>query len=155
MPYVVRRPRERFELRESVATPAGPRARTLASFSRLDAAVLASASARAITAWDEDAIVRSARRAGADVHLDPADRAARGLLAALASGSPLAPTLRRRILDALGGARITDDEALRSLTMLPQERGQVLRALCALADAFPQRPPAPLTFPPLHDVLAR
>ena len=40
MAYVVARPRGRFEIRESVHTPKGPRARSLANFAHLTDEVL-------------------------------------------------------------------------------------------------------------------
>lgn len=157
MAFVVRRPGGRFELRESIATPAGPRAHTLASFTRLDAATIRYAAARATTPWHDDAVVRSARRAGALVDLEPANRHARELLSALADRSPLDPTLRSQLVDALTSRRAIDDEAMRSLTMTADERGQVLRALCALGDALPRsaRSHEPLRFPPLQHAIAR
>lgn len=67
MAYVVARPRGRFEVRESLHTSKGPRARTLAGFDVLTDEVLGTAAARAQRPFDPDAIVASARRAGARV----------------------------------------------------------------------------------------
>jgi len=63
MAYVVARPRGRYEIRESVHTPKGPRARSLANFSRLDDEVLARARRRASRPFDADAVRASAARA--------------------------------------------------------------------------------------------
>jgi hypothetical protein len=65
MAYVVARPKGRFEIRESVHTPKGPRARSLANFAHLTDAVLATAGDRATRPFDADAIRRAAARAGA------------------------------------------------------------------------------------------
>src|ERR1700683_3247861 len=63
MAYVVARPRGRFEIRESVHTPKGPRARSLANFERLTDEVLESARRRASRPFDPQAVLESARRA--------------------------------------------------------------------------------------------
>lgn len=67
MAYVVRRRGNRFEIRESIHTADGPRARTLANFSRLTAQVLARAEIRSKRPFASRAVVSSARRAGAPV----------------------------------------------------------------------------------------
>ncbi len=72
MAYVVSRPRGRFEIRESVHTPRGPRARSLANFARLTDEVLATARRRASRPFDPEAVRASAGRAGAQV--DPRRR---------------------------------------------------------------------------------
>jgi hypothetical protein len=63
MAYVVARPKGRFEIRESVHTPKGPRARSLANFSELSDDVLARASQRASRPFDADAVRAAAARA--------------------------------------------------------------------------------------------
>jgi hypothetical protein len=63
MAYVVARPRGRFEIRESVHTPKGPRARTLANFEQLTDKVLDAASRRASRPFDADAVRASGRKA--------------------------------------------------------------------------------------------
>jgi hypothetical protein len=67
MAYVVARPAERFEIRESVHTTKGPRARSLANFGILTDQVLAVAAGRAERPFDARAVLASARRAGARV----------------------------------------------------------------------------------------
>ena len=64
MAYVVARPRGRFEIRESVHTPKGSRARSLASFTELSDEVLGKAGQRASQPFDADAVRASAARAG-------------------------------------------------------------------------------------------
>jgi hypothetical protein len=67
MTYVVARPNGRFEIRESVQTTKGPRARSLANFSRLTDAVLARAAGRATRPFDADAVLATAERAGTPI----------------------------------------------------------------------------------------
>ena len=62
MAYVVARPKGRFEIRESVHTPAGPRARSLAGFTQLTDEVLARASRKAVRPFDPEAVRASAAR---------------------------------------------------------------------------------------------
>lgn len=135
MAYVVPRKGGRFELRESLHTPGGPRSRTLAGFRVLTEQALAAAAGRAQRPFDRDAVLRSARRAGARVQVasSGANRAHDRFL----SGS-------RRMADAL--ARPTP----------PAERidpGVALLELLGFADTIrasqPPRPRAQLAFPPL------
>ena len=65
MAYVVARPKGRFEIRESVHTPKGPRARSLANFAHLTEEVLAAARGRASRPFDVEAVRASAARAAA------------------------------------------------------------------------------------------
>lgn len=63
MAYVVTRPRGRFEIRESVHTPKGPRARSLANFASFTDEVLERARKRASRPFDAEAVRAAARRA--------------------------------------------------------------------------------------------
>jgi hypothetical protein len=150
MAYVVARKGRRYEARESVSTPAGPRARTLATFEVLDDDALAQVHDRAITPVDQAALLRSGRKAGAPIAVDQsdADRAARVLLAELNVGRGPSPILAAALEDALGAARETHRRralpdpvraamawAGSSLT----ERGEALRDLLLLADRIPAR----------------
>jgi hypothetical protein len=69
MAYVVARPNGRFEIRESVHTPKGPRARSLANFAHFDDEVLDRARRRASRPFDAEGVraaaARVARRAPA------------------------------------------------------------------------------------------
>src|SRR5476649_484886 len=65
MAYVVARPKGRFEIRESLHTPKGPRARSLAGFGVLTDEVLAKAARRAQRPFDLEAVLASGARAGA------------------------------------------------------------------------------------------
>ena len=67
MAYVVARPKGRFEIRESVHTPKGPRARSLANFAQLSDEVLARARRRARRPFDADAVRAAAARAALKV----------------------------------------------------------------------------------------
>lgn len=67
MAYVVPRKGGRFEIRESLHTAKGPRARTLAGFGVLTDDVMAFAARRAQRPFDVEAVIRSGRRAGARV----------------------------------------------------------------------------------------
>ena len=152
MAYVVRRPGSRWEIRESVATKKGPRARTLASFRRLTPAVVAHAVQAASRPTNAAAIQEAARRAGAGA--SPTDAAARVLLAELAQGRPLTPVLRRLLLDALGDHPDHDPPAggvVEWLAATPAERGAALQDALGLVDAIPLRPRGPLRYPPLRE----
>ncbi len=104
MAYVTANRRGSFEVRESRATPAGPRSRTLASFRVLDGAAIERARKRseAATPPDAEELREAALRAGAPVAPEPVDRAAAETLRRLAKGDELDPMLRRLLLDALG-----------------------------------------------------
>jgi hypothetical protein len=150
MAYVVARKGRRYEARESVSTAAGPRARTLATFTELDDDVLAQVRERATTPVDDTALLRSARKAGATVTVgqSDADRAARTLLAELNAGRTPSPILAAALEDVLGTVRET-----RRRRALPDpvraamawagsslaERGEALRDLLLLADRIPAR----------------
>ena len=63
MAYVVARPQGRYEIRESVHTAKGPRARSLANFARFTDEVLERARTRASRPFDDEAVRRAAERA--------------------------------------------------------------------------------------------
>jgi hypothetical protein len=144
MAFVVKTRPKRFEIRESRTTAAGPRSRTLASFSRFDDSVLAKATARAEKPLDAETLRKAAARAGASVAGAPADEAARELLRALGAGGALEPMLRDLLLDALGPCRpkappVSDAARAASewIGTDATERGEALRQLLLLADALP------------------
>jgi hypothetical protein len=132
MAYVVARPRGRFEIRESVHTPKGPRARSLASFTRLTDEVLATASRRASRPFDAEAVQASAARAAA-------------------------PTQRHRLPETRHFVEASHRMA-RSLERVPppadrRDPGDVLIGLLGFVARVkpfgPARAPEPLEFPPL------
>jgi hypothetical protein len=142
MAFVVARPGARFEVRESHATPRGPRARTLATFTTLDDAVVAHVIERAEGPVDVHALVRSARKAGAPVSVgaSPVDIAARALLAEIRVGNRPSPALAAAISDAVEpGLDVSDSvraaAAWSGATL--EERGEALRDLLLLADRLP------------------
>lgn len=141
MAYIVPRKSGTWELRESAATPAGPRSRTLASFRTLTPEVIARAQARSSKTLDAGELRHAAARAGAPIAVDAPDRAAVELLSELDSGHAPRPALRRLLLDALrsdpgepsGNART----AATWITATPRERGEALRDLLLLTDRLP------------------
>jgi hypothetical protein len=139
MAYVVARPRGRFEIRESLHTPDGPRARSLAGFDVLSDAVLAKAARRAQRPFDVEAVLASGRRAGAPTTVGAGGEAedARGRF--VAASRRMARTLQR-------------PPAIR-----PADPGDALIDLLGFADAVtrsqPPRPPAPLEFPVLSRLI--
>lgn len=140
----------RWEIRESRVTPAGPRARTLATFATLDHEHLLLAKSRAEGPFDEASVAEAARRAGAPVALLPADAAATALLRALGDGQVPSPGLRRLLLDALASSKYSaeTEEALGHVGKSVDERGTELVDLMLLSDAFPAKAStAELKFP--------
>jgi hypothetical protein len=140
MAYVVARPRGRYEVRESLHTPKGPRARSLAGFEVLTDEVLAMAAQRSTRPFDAEAVLASAGRAGAPV------RTGAGIAEGVRDSS-------RRFVEA-------SRRMARSMRRGPalsgrEDPGIALIDLLGFADAVtrsqPPRPYEPLTFP----VLAR
>jgi hypothetical protein len=135
MAYVVARPKGRFEIRESLHTRDGPRARSLAGFAVLTDAVLAKAAQRAQRPFDMGEVLASGRRAGAPLAaITGAGRATDDPTSRFVQASRrMARTLRR-------------PPALR-----PADPGAALIDLLGFADAVtanqPARPFAPLEFP--------
>ncbi len=66
MAYVVARPRGRFEIRESVHTPKGPRARSLANYAHFNDEVLDKARRRATRPFDAGVVRAAAARLGGE-----------------------------------------------------------------------------------------
>lgn len=138
MAYVVARKDGRFEIRESHQTAKGPRARTLASFHVLDAAVLASAAGRATRPFRSDSVLNSGRRAGAQIDL--------GLSAANGSTKADAAFVAasRRM------AELTAKPAGKQMRVDPGDAlGQLLDFADAIAASQPPRAAEPLAFPVL------
>jgi hypothetical protein len=146
MAYVVARPKGRFEIRESVHTPKGPRARTLANFEQLTDKVLDTARLRASRPFDLDAVRASAEKASASA---AARRPGRGHLGGVAtprrlemrrfaeSSRRMAAALESRPPSA-GSARDPGDALIDLLDLVAQ----------VSAFRAPRRP-EPLRFPPL------
>jgi hypothetical protein len=142
--YVVPRRRGRFEIRESVYTPEGPRARTLANFERLTDEVLETARRRATRPFDTDAVRASGRKAEAKVAARPRRRPG-GVAAPVRSDKRRFVESSRRMAAALE-SRLPPAAARRD----PGEALVDLLGLVAQVSAFTAaRPPEPLRFPPL------
>lgn len=144
MASIVRRPGRRWEIRESVSGPRGPRSRTLATFDVLSADVLDHAASRASRPLDLDEVRARARRAGAPVQPGRAEAAAGALLAALADGERLRPGLARLVCDALPGtADLPPTDASRAagawVGRSLADRSAALADLLLLTDALPPR----------------
>jgi len=152
MAFVVARPDERWDLRESHSTAAGPRSRTLASFRALTPETLEHAASRTSRSLDARAIRDAARRAGAPVIARNVDHVAAALLAEIASGQTPRGPLCNLLVDALqpGQATVSDSmrAAARWAAATPAQRGETLRDLLALADRLPPaRRSGPQRFP--------
>jgi hypothetical protein len=141
MAYVVQTRSGTWEIRESHATEAGPRSRTLATFSTLSGDILRRAMTRATGDVDADELREAALRAGAPLAESPSDEAARGLLAELSGGRRPRRALRRLLADALRSDTVEVSDAARSaapwVAATPAQRGQALHDLLLLADALP------------------
>lgn len=140
MAYVVARRGGRFEIRESLHTTKGPRARTLAGFGVLTEGILTAAARRAQRPFDAEAVIRSARRAKAPVRVatSGASRTSDRFVAA-----------SKRMATALGAPAVG----------APADAGAVLLELLGFADTVvasqPPRPFEPLGFPVLTELAAR
>jgi len=159
MTFVVKRPAGRWEIRESVLTPAGPRARSLATFRTLNLEVLAHAEAAAETGFDRAQVLVAARRAGAPIEESRGDAAARNLLAELAAGDSPSPGLARLVLDRLASIAAPELAAGDSIAdwvgKSDDDRGTALRDLLELSDRLPAPRRGRLRFPGLSPVAAR
>jgi len=161
MAFVVPTRQGSFEVRESRNTPKGPRSRTLVSFRELTDEVVQRAREKATKPPSAEELRRAARRAGAPVARPPIEQAARELIAELARGRRLNPTLHQMLSELLqrgyreDGEGSPANEAARSVAIwmaaTPEERGKALVDLLLLADALPSsgRRGKPLLFPRL------
>lgn len=144
MAFVIARRDGRYEIRESVSTPKGPRARTLATFHALSDDVLDHAESRATTRFDRAHIV--AKAAAVDVPAEERSTAQVGwdLLVRLGGAHQLPPALAAAL-----AARLTSSPDAAMPDTLPplldwlgvglQERGEALRDLLRLTDRIPSR----------------
>jgi len=137
MAFVVARRNGRFEVRESLHTADGPRARSLAGFDVLTDQVLAKAARRAERPFDVEAVLASGRRAGAPVAGATGDR----------RDTPDPPN---RFVEA---SRRMALALQRPPVLRPADPGTALIDLLGFADAVtrnqPVRPFQPLAFPVL------
>jgi hypothetical protein len=135
MAYLVLRPNNRIEIRESRSTARGPRSRQLARFvGALTPAVLARAAGRADRPFDAAALVRRARVLGISVQTQAPETEARALLARLRRGDPIEPVMAELLVRALDGVtKAPIPESLNEVSewigATPAERGAALRDL--------------------------
>jgi hypothetical protein len=154
MAYVVARPKGRFEIRESVHTPKGSRARSLANFAVLTDDVLERACKRASRPFDADAVRAAAERAARPAASRVATRETAATTTTLPSHEQ--PEMRRFVEASRRMARELErvpDTASR------QDPGDALIDLLGfVAQITPLRPPRrdrePLLFPPLAQLWA-
>jgi hypothetical protein len=151
MAYVVGRPRGRFEIRESVHTPKGPRARSLANFERLTDQVLETARRRAQRPFDADAVRASASKAARSAADRRRDRGGPGGVA-----TPARPELRRFVESSrrMAAALEPTPAAARSAKDPGEALIDLLGVVAQVAPYRPARPAEPLRFPPLARLLA-
>jgi hypothetical protein len=161
MAFIVPTKRGGFEVRESQATKSGPRSRTLVTFSELTDEVIEQARERASKPPSPAALRKSARRVGAPVRQPATERAARELIAELAKGRRLSPSLRQILQEQLQSPSCEDAEPSPAreaagsiaewMAATPAQRGEALVDLLLLADALPSgsRKGKPLCFPRL------
>jgi hypothetical protein len=132
----------RYEIRESISTPKGPRARTLTTFRVLTSQVLAEAAARALRPFDADVIRARAAALGAPEHSNGAATSASALLARLRAGDRLPPALVSELRRALPRKRAELPDSLESavdwIGVDDAARGRALRDLLELASRVPQ-----------------
>jgi hypothetical protein len=166
MAYVVATKPGRYEVRESVGTPKGPRSRTLASFRELTAETVEKVKARAEKPPTAAELTRMALRAGAPVRGSELDEAAGETLRRIASGEQPDPKLRRLLIDALSGddpnsrpskSKGVISDAARAASQWvgvgSEDRANALRELLELADALPIRSrPHEIDFPRLRSI---
>jgi hypothetical protein len=148
MAYVVTRPKGRYEIRESVHTQKGPRARSLANFAALTDEVLETAQRRASRPFDRAAVRASARRAGCPVRRG---RRRPGRAA------PAPPTAVGNFVDASRRMAAGLEGKPSRGGAVHRDPGEVLIGLLGfVAQIAPFQPapsPEPLRFPPLARLL--
>jgi len=144
----------RYEIRESVSTPAGPRARSLATFRVLTDAVIAQAAGRAQRSFDAEKIRVRAAALGAPSRQHAAAGTASALVAQLRAGEKLPPALAVQLRGLLPRPTTALPDSLESavdwIGVDDAARGRALRDLLDVASRIPTRPrAAKLSFPRL------
>lgn len=165
MAYVVATKPGRYEVRESVSTPKGPRSRTLVSFRELTAETIERVRDKSEKPPTSEELTRLALRAGAPVRSSELDSAASETLRRLASGEQPDPKLRSLLIDALSqesedqqaAPRKAISDAARAATqwigVSSEDRANALRELLELSDALPIRlRPHEIGFPRLRSI---
>jgi hypothetical protein len=150
MAYVVSRPNGRFEIRESVHTQKGPRARSLANFSLLTDDVLARAAGRATRPFDAGAVLGAARRAGAPAPTATPTTMPTG--APTTTNGPRDEPGRSRRAFVTSSRRMARSLGTRPAAGRPDPGDALIDLLGFVAQITPFRParaPEQLRFPPL------
>jgi hypothetical protein len=148
MAYLYLRKSGRVEIREAVATPRGPRSRTLASFrGALGEAALERAEAAATRTVDREALRRRAAELGVPITPTTADAEARALIARLRSSAPLDPVLAGLLGELLAdceAAPLPDElsDVAEWIGAGEHERGRALRDVLRLYDRIARSPDA-------------
>jgi len=138
--FLVLRADGRFEIRESIATPRGPRARSLATGrGALTPELLERASRQATRPFDPARVRARALELGLPVTERREDRAARELLAILRSGGAIDPALAAQLREEL--ARRPEQAPAIALAEVAEwvgaddaRRGEALRGLLRVSD---------------------
>lgn len=141
MAFVVARADGRFEIRESITTPRGPRGHTLATFRQLSDHVLDTAETRATRPFDRRAVEAKALTAGARRDPRQPTRLAHRLIEELRTGRALPPALAgalaHELRETLGSLPDTLPPAADWLGATLRDRGDALRDLLRLTDRLP------------------
>jgi len=136
-------PSVRYEIRESVSTAAGPRARTLATFRVLTSSVITEAASRARRPFDATQVRARAAALGAPQRAYEAAARASELLAQLRSGESVPPALAAELRRALPRRKAALPDSLESavewIGVDDAARGRALRDLLELASRLPPR----------------
>lgn len=141
MAYVVGRSDGRFEIRESVNTERGPRARSLATFRVLDDRVLDHAQSRAGRPFDRRTVIERARARGASYEPQDPGRLAAQLVRALAAGATVPETIAAALQLQMTAIPASMPDSvppmLDWMAASPADRGEALRDLLRMTDRLP------------------
>ncbi|HRC06764.1 MAG TPA: hypothetical protein PLV41_01015 [Miltoncostaeales bacterium] len=141
MAFVVCRADGRFEIRESVHTAHGPRARTLATFRTLDDGVLDHAEGRALRPFDREVVIARAAARGAEYVAPDALALAGRLMRAIAVGGQVPPVIAQALRHQLGPDASPLPDSIPPLFdwmgRSSSDRGDALRDLLRMTDRLP------------------
>ncbi len=156
MAFLTARKDGRNEIRETLQTAAGSRARTLAIFrGSLAPEILDRAAERALLPFDPDALRERARQLGVTVIEGHGDAEARSLLKRLRSGGAIDPILAGLLQTELVQLEHSEvpvelREASDWLEVPPAARGRALRGLLRVSDRIVRSRPAIKSRPPAN-----
>ncbi|MEX0873854.1 MAG: hypothetical protein WD646_13960 [Actinomycetota bacterium] len=156
MASVIERRDGRFEIRESVAGPKGPRSRTLAVFSKLSADLLERADQRATRPFDRTQVLRRAMELEVPWVGPSGLSEARSVLARLADGE-LPPTFVAALRESTASSRVELPDSIPPMLDWvgadDTKRGRALRDLVQLGDVIVRSikaNPKRLAYPPIR-----